>query len=72
MESTTNCLQILEHLSHNFVLAWIISISQGASVWTVYNYIYFYIFTYSWASLYIIISNYIFKYFNQFITISPF
>ena len=47
-------------LKHNFVLAWIMSISQGASVWTVYNFIYFYISTYSWASLYIIISNYIF------------
>ena len=27
-------------------------ISQGASVWTVYNFIYFYISIYSWASLY--------------------
>ena len=36
MESITNCHQILEH--------WIMSISQGASVWTVYNFIYFYIF----------------------------
>ena len=28
-------------LKHNFVLAWIVLNSQGASVWTVYSFIYF-------------------------------
>ena len=53
MESITNCYQIVKHLiKRNFVLSLIMSISQGSSVWTVYNFIFFYIFTYSWASLY--------------------
>ena len=37
-------------------------ISQGASVWTVYKFVYFYIFTYCLASLYKY--NYIYKFFN--------